>query len=44
MAEHGSVAAGKYGGMTPPVIGESGVANRIDASVEAAQSACLEGA
>ena len=43
MAEYGSVAAGQHGGVAPPVIGESGVAHRVNPAVNPSQSVCLVG-
>ena len=43
MAQYGSIAAGKYSGMTPPVPGEARVAHRVHAAMNAVQPVRLEG-
>jgi hypothetical protein len=43
MAEHGSVATGKHGGVTSPVVGKAGVTHCVDATMDSAEPVRLEG-
>jgi hypothetical protein len=44
MTEHCSIAAGEHGGVASPVVAEARVSHCVDPTVDASQTAGLEGA